>query len=196
MRDIQNLRRNIIRSWLIREAMFCLGPESALVCAQKPAARFSVEFGSIGYLLHDHVWPSSPLPIAHEQLDHPNFHLMDEIAGHVEWSKKMLTSDSEDVRRTRDIIQRHFCEWIESLSSSIAGIRHDHRFLVKFQEDRYLVKDVLWPGLRFEIARRELFFNKLQMEHVLGNPIWEDALEGQSFCSALEQASYFTYSQA
>jgi hypothetical protein len=109
------------------------------------------------YIVSNQVWPSCEIVLTPEEIDGPRFSVREEVNKNQEWKDKELSPDSDDVQHTVRILQRLFCEAIESMSSSLAGIRHTDRFEVHMKKDRYIVKDHLRANIIFEVSRNDLF---------------------------------------
>ncbi|HEV7737940.1 MAG TPA: hypothetical protein VGO47_11290, partial [Chlamydiales bacterium] len=167
--ELETHREAAMKNWLAREALFLFGPESSLIAAQKPRDRFFVEKEEGGYNLYDRIWPST-LGISYERLNEQTFNLRSEVGAHREWSQKLLNADSEDVARMKELLRYRFCEAVNSMLSPMAEVRHSERFTVEYKDETYIVRDTVWPDVRFEIERVELL-DGIDMENILLHPI-------------------------
>ncbi|HEV7736415.1 MAG TPA: hypothetical protein VGO47_03450, partial [Chlamydiales bacterium] len=129
-------------------------PESSLAAGQKPLSRFTIRGRHDRYIISDHVWPSAELVLTPDEIDNPLFALKEVIN---KWKEKELTPESEDILQVLQMVRRLYCEAVEGISSSIAGIRHADRFEVQMRKNSYLVRDQLRPSWIFEISGNELF---------------------------------------
>ncbi|HEV7736303.1 MAG TPA: hypothetical protein VGO47_02880, partial [Chlamydiales bacterium] len=155
--ELNDLQMRIRSEWLAKEFRKHFGPESALAAGQNPNARFNVRSLPDRCIISDIVWPSGEIVLTPAEIDHPNFSVRKAINENEEWKAKELTPDSEDTMQTIRMIRRRYCEAIENLTSSLAGIRHADRFEVQMRKDSYLIRDQLRPSFVHEILRIELF---------------------------------------